>query len=446
MLKTILIGVLAAGTIGTGYYGYNEHKEKNAVLMQAENNYQRAFHDLTHKVNLLHDEIGSTLAMNSRQSLSPSLIEVWRITSEAQSDVGQLPLTLMPFNKTEKFLANIGAFSYQTAARDLDKEPLSKEESKTLQKLYEKSEEIQQELENTQHLVIKNNLKWTDVETALADGKQPEDNSIVDGFATVEKNVEGYQDNEFGPTFTNISQLKEVKKEKKTGKQISESEAKKIAKKFLRLKGNEEIVVATTTNKSIYSLSITDKKNKIETYIDIDAYTKKPIWAIENRDVKEQKISLNEATEKGLLFLKEQAFSNIELFDSTQYDNMAFLDFAVVEKGVHIYPRSIKMKIALDDGTILGFSAKDYLAFDKKWTWGKPKISIEEARKKVNPNVEIMEEHKAIIVGKQNKEVPCYEFVAISKSDTYQIFINANTNQEEKVEKLQTAEQTYGDF
>ena len=59
--------------------------------------------------------------MNSRSSLSPALADVWRLTSEARSDVGQLPLTLMPFNKTEEFLANIGDFSYRATIRDLEK-------------------------------------------------------------------------------------------------------------------------------------------------------------------------------------------------------------------------------------------------------------------------------------------------------------------------------------
>ncbi|MDV2687475.1 germination protein YpeB, partial [Alkalihalophilus lindianensis] len=82
----------------------------------------RAFHGLTYQMDVLHDKIGATLAMNSRHSLSPSLAEVWRITSDAHNAVGQLPLTLLPFNKTEEFLANIGNFSYRTAVRDLDKE------------------------------------------------------------------------------------------------------------------------------------------------------------------------------------------------------------------------------------------------------------------------------------------------------------------------------------
>src|SRR5690625_2777850 len=107
MVRWILIGALAIVNIATGMWGYQEHQEKNAILIQAENSYQRAFHELSYHMDLLHDKIGSSLAMNSRDRLSPQLVEIWRLTSEAHSNVGQLPLALLPFNKTEEFLSNI---------------------------------------------------------------------------------------------------------------------------------------------------------------------------------------------------------------------------------------------------------------------------------------------------------------------------------------------------
>jgi len=142
LIRTILIAVLTIGIAGTAYWGYEEHQEKNALLINSENNYQRAFHDLTYQMDDLHNKIGATLAMNSKKSLSPALADVWRITSEARAGVGQLPLTLLPFNKTEEFLSNIGNFSYRTAVRDLDKKPLSPDEYSTLKKLYSQSDEI----------------------------------------------------------------------------------------------------------------------------------------------------------------------------------------------------------------------------------------------------------------------------------------------------------------
>jgi spore germination protein len=443
MLRILLIAVLSIGIAGTAYWGYREHQQKNAVLIHAENNYQRAFHDLTYQIDLIHDQIGTTLAMNSRQSLSPALAEVWRLSSEAHATVGQLPLSLLPFNKTEEFLANIGTFSYRTAIRDLEKEPLNKEEYATLQKLYKKSAEIQQELRNVQHLVLQNNLRWMDVELALATNQKPNDNTIIDGFKTVEKNVQSYKETDFGPTFTGAEKGQKGF-EHLEGKNITEKEAKQIAKTFLGLKGNEKITV--TRSDGFYSVTVSHPKKKSETYMDITKKGGHPIWVIENRPVKKQNLSVNEATMRGLEFLKKHQFKNLELYESVQYDNIAVLTFVTNENGIRIYPEAIKMKIALDNGHIIGFSARDYLSSHTKRQVAKPTLSVAEARAKINPSVQIMEERKSIILNDLNKEVLCYEFLGTLGDDTYRIFINAENGIEEKVEKLQNPEPIYGEI
>ncbi|MFC4324151.1 germination protein YpeB [Litchfieldia salsa] len=444
MLRGIFITILTIGIIGTSYWGYKEHQEKNAVLIHAENNYQRAFHDLSYQVDLLHDKIGTTLAMNSRDSLSPALAEVWRVTSEAQSDVGQLPLTLLPFNKTEEFLANIGDFSYRTAVRDLNGEPLSKEEYKTLQQLYKNAEDIQKELRKVQHLVIENNLRWMDVELALASGEKQADNTIIDGFETVEKNVEAYSGTDFGPSFASMKNGGEF--EGLEGKKIDEKKAQEIAKEFLGLKGDVKMSVSENgegATNGFYSLRIDDPDSKSEIFMDITKKGGYPIWVIQHRDVKTAKISLNEASNNAMKFLKEHNFHNQELFESAQYQNIGVFNFVASVDGVRIYPDSIKMKVALDDGHIIGFSSRDFLISHKEREIPKPEISIEEARKKVNPNLEVMEDRLAIITNDLGEEVLCYEFLGVIDNDTYRLYINAENGYEEKVIKLKNAEPLY---
>jgi len=445
LLRGILITVLTIGIIGTGYWGYKEHQEKNAVLIQAENNYQRAFHDLTYHIDLLHDKIGTTLAMNSRSSLSPTLAEVWRLTSEAHSDVGQLPLALMPFNKTEEFLSNIGDFSYRAAVRDLSKEPLTDEEYKTLQQLYKNSEEIQKELRTVQHLAMENNLRWMDVELALASGKKQADNTIIDGLKTVEKNVAAYSEGKFGVTLT-ATKKDSAEFPNLEGPNINEEKAKEIAKKFLGLKGNPEMKVTENGEGSpvgFYSVEINDPKSKVNIFMDITKKGGIPIWVIRNREVAQSKISLNDAYNRAQKFLKDNKFENLELFESAQYDNVGVFNFVSSVDGVRIYSDSIKMKVALDDGNIIGFTARDYLMAGKIEDVGKPEISIEDAKQHINPNLEIMEDRLAIITNDLNEDVLCYEFLGTIENDTYRIFINAKNGFEEKVEKLKNAEPVY---
>lgn len=446
MIRGIIIGVLALGVAGTAFWGYQEHREKNAVLLNAENNYQRAFHDLTYQIDLLNDKIGTTLAMNSRQSLSPALADVWRITSEAHSDVGQLPLTLLPFNKTEEFLAKIGDFSYRTAVRDLDKEPLSDEEYKHLQNLYKQSADIQKELREVQHMVLENNLRWMDVEMALATNN-PEDNTVIDGFRTVEKTVSEYPETTFGATFTNLQEKDENFKNLE-GENIDKNDAANIAKKYAGVNGQNQIKVVENGKGSdygFYSVSILNKKTKTEANMDITKKGGYPIWFIMNRDVKKQVISLNDASNKAISFLKTNGFEDLDLFESSQYDNIGVFTFVSKVNNVRIYPDSIKIKVALDNGDIIGVAAEEYLKSNHVREIAKPTITEEVARSKVNPNLKVQEHGLAVILNDLNQEVLCHEFLGTLGNDTYRIYLNAKTGFEEKVEKLHNAEPIFED-
>ncbi|MDP4161849.1 MAG: germination protein YpeB [Bacillota bacterium] len=447
MLRGILIVFLAIAATGVGYWGYQEHKEKNAILLNAENNYQRAFHDLSYQMDLLHDKIGTTLAMNSRQSLSPALTEVWRITSQAHGDVGQLPLTLLPFNKTEDFLANVGNFSYKTAIRDLDKKPLTKNEYESLRKLYTKSGDIQNELRKVQYLVLKNNLRWMDVELALASGKESTDNKIIDGFKTVEKTASGYDEKDLGPTFSNL-QIKDENFKNVKGKKISENEAAAIAKKYMKFDGNSKLKVTENGKGSdygFYSVSLKNKRSGEEGSMDITKKGGYPIWFINSREVTKENISLNEAGTKAAAFLSENGFKNMDMFESNQYDHIGVFNFVTAQNQIRIYPESLKIKVAMDNGNIIGFSAEDYLKSHHERKLPSPVLSKVDARKKVNPHLKIMEERLSVILNDLNQEVLCYELLGTLGEDTYRIFINAQTGIEEDVEKYKNAESVYQD-
>ena len=143
-LSSVMFPIFAVLLIGALVWGYQENQEKNAILIKAENQYQRAFHDLSFHMDKLHSEIGNTLAVNSTSQgmHRKGLMNVWRLTSEAQNEINQLPLTMLPFNETEEFLSRISNFAYQASMRDLTNEPLSEKEVGNLKRLYQNSSEI----------------------------------------------------------------------------------------------------------------------------------------------------------------------------------------------------------------------------------------------------------------------------------------------------------------
>lgn len=101
------------------------------------------------------------------------------------------------------------------------------------------------------------------------------------------------------------------------------------------------------------------------------------------------------------------------------------------------------MKVALDNGDITGLTANNYFKNHTERDIPEPAISEEEARDAVNRGVKIQENHLAIIDDNQGEEILTYEFLGTRDDATYRIFINAETGEEEKIEKMTDAEINY---
>jgi germination protein YpeB len=93
----------------------------------------------------------------------------------------------------------------------------------------------------------------------------------------------------------------------------------------------------------------------------------------------------------------------------------------------------IKVKIALDTGKILGCEATGYLNMHEERKLEEPKITIEQAKEKLNPNLNILSEKLAIIPTKWKTEVKCYEFKGTVGEKEFIVYINANTGAEEDI-------------
>lgn len=443
MFRWIAIVTLAITSLGLGIWGYQEREEKNAVLIQAENTYQRAFHELSYHMDLLHDKIGSSLAMNSKESLSPQLVDIWRLTSEAHSNVGQLPLALLPFNKTEEFLSNIGDFTYRTAVRDLEKTPLSNEEVKTLEELYKQAGHIKDELRQVQHMALESNLRWMDVQLALATQDEQADNTIVNGFKTVEKQVEGFAEGNNDSSIIGTS-TKEHEFQFLTGDKIDEQEAIDRSLKLFNTTNRQDLSVTKSGDGSDVSLySISYENGDERAYMDMTEQGGHPLTLLIERPIEDKQLSLNAGLEKAKAYLDEYDFKDMEIYQSSEYDNIGVYSFLHNEDGIRVYSDAIEIKVGLDDGEILGLTARNYFMNHKDRQIPTPDISEEEAKDKVNENVDIKEEYMAIIDNDLGEEVLAYEFLGVLGEETYRIFINAMNGVEERVEKLSGAEINY---
>lgn len=442
-LSGVLFPVMTLLLIGALVWGYQENRDKNAVLIKAENQYQRAFHDLSYHVDRLHGEIGNTLAVNADSSAMhrKGLMNVWRITSEAQSEINQLPLTLLPFNQTEDLLSRVSQFSYQTAARDLMKQPLSDGERKNLQELYKSTGEISKNLQQVQNKVITNRLRWMDVEQALATQKTPADNTIIDGFKTVDKQVSEYPELDFGPSVTSVYNKRDVKK--LDAKAVSPDEVADKAARFLG-SGHAAGKIKVTENGSgtewaSYTATAQGSQKGQNLSMDFTRQGGDMISYTNTRDIGARNLSAKAARQKADGFLKTKGYEGMTPVTYDEYDNTGIFTYVHADKGVLIYPEKMTVRVALDNGEVTGLQCSDYvLEKNKKETAPQPKLSIEQVRKHLNQDFQESNSRKAIIDNDARQRVAAYEFVGKINGSNYRIFLNGDTGEEEKVEEFRS--------
>lgn len=425
--------------IGAIVWGYQEHQEKNSILIKAENQYQRAFHDLSYHMEKLHNELGNTLAVSSASQgmHRKGLVNVWRLTSEAQNEINQLPLTLLPFNKTEDLLSRIANFSYKTAVRDLTKEPLSKDEYNTLKTLYKNSGQITKDLQQVQSKVIANNLRWMDVEVAMASENEKLDNTIIDGFRTVDKKVGEYPEINWGPAVSSIYNKRSVKL--LSGTPSSPEEIKRKAAEFLGINDPSHIQVTENGAKTEYASYTATAQHQGGGKVQLD-YTKKGgklTSYVNSRTVETKRLSPREAERHAKDFLQSHGYPDMRAVSYDESHSIGNFVFARNRDGVVIYPERVTVRVALDNGEVTGLEASD-LVYQKqqKREIKRPKLSLEQARKKLNPEFKEKYNRLALIENDSSDEVLCYEFVGNINGSTYRLYLNGDTGVEEMIEQV----------
>ena len=95
-----------------------------------------------------------------------------------------------------------------------------------------------------------------------------------------------------------------------------------------------------------------------------------------------------------------------------------------------------KVKVALDDGEVVGMEANGYVMNHTIRDIRTPQLSKQDARAKISSNLNIDDVNVALIPKDSKREVLCYEFKGNAGGRNFLIYINAETGKEEDIQIL----------
>ena len=411
--------------------------QNEKYIQVSENDYNQSLYELINYVQNVEIYLAKSVISTTPEHGAETLTNVWREANLAQAYLAELPVNTNELEKTEKFLNQVSDYSYSLSRKNIYKESLTQEELDNLNELYNYSVELENTLAQLSTDMESGRISWKQLTQKTNNAfAQQVSNISLDSFSNLEENFHEYSGLIYDGAFSEHLTSKE--KKGLTGEEVSEEDAKKVVENFVGAENIKEISLnGESENTEIltydFSVNLQDGRDDNKMSISISKKGGHIVYMSYNRDINAESMNEEEAVAKAKEFLVSREIENMKETYYIKEGGMLTINFAYEQNGVIIYPDLIKIKIALDNGQIMGMETSGYLNSHYVRNIENPKITLEEAKKTLNKKLEVESEKLAIIPTEYQTEILCYEFKGKVNDKNYIVYINAENGREEDI-------------
>ena len=420
-----VLGVLLVLVSAFAAYQYTKRKETTTAL---NNVYARSFYEMTDYINSIETDLRKSMLVSSPAQLAELSGNIYRLSNSAKSCLGELPTSTIELDNTSKFLSQVGDYTHILSQNAINGEKISEEQYKTISDLTHYAASLNSALTETRDAIENGQVAFTlkngtHVAYAASD--------VLSNLENVETSFQEYPSLIYdGPFSEHIENRKSPMLS--AASEITLDEARRRASEFLQLPTELITYESDTQNTAMDCYNFYSDADGRE-YISITKKGGLVLDYIKNRNIGKEKIDFNEAIRLAGDFMQKNGYYSMEKSYYEKLDGIAVINFCNMQNGVKCYSDLIKMKIALDNGEVLGMETGGYLMNHQQRNIEPPILTIDEAKSKLNPHLEFKSSDVALIPKDNLEEVLCYEFHGSFAGKNYIIYINAMNGREEKI-------------
>lgn len=445
MRNRMIVPALSIALVVALGWGYSQYQARRQWEINAENQYQRAFVEMTTHAGNMETELTKSLVAASFPQTLTLLTNIWRDANAFQEDLGQLPLASVDLSRTKTFLAQASAFSFDTLQKKLlQGQKLQDEEWKVLKSLRDQSRLVSRQLREMEQDFYLSQSRWLDVDrlrtVSAADLPQGlNNNKVTKAFLMLEDGLRRVPDLQFEGNNLDF----EPKPTGLTGEKINARQAVEIARTFIGPDyRNADIKYERMIKGGFpsYMIAVRDpRRPERDLQLSVSEKGGHVAWMLGNREVREEKLNLDQAETEALRFAESQGYGNLQAVARESYGNIATFTLVPQRRRVLYYPELLKIQVAQDNGDILGFDAVAYLTFyDPKTSHQtvRPRLAEAQIREMLNSNLQVKRIQLAQVLDEVYNKVICYEVEGTLESDRFLIYYNAMSGKEEKIRRI----------
>lgn len=432
MRRKNLYWLFSVVTVSLLVFGIYEFFSAKAYRQSLEDTYNRAFFELTDYVDDIDTLLAKSMLATSAGEMASLSQELSVQANAAKACIAQIPITDVSLDKTEKFLSQVGDYTYSLSQNVINRKSISEDEYKSLASLGKYATTLNNALSELSKDVYSGNMHFGSNASLSRGGVAYADG---EGFSAIEKKFGEYPTLIYdGPFSEHIENLKPQLLENKP--EISKTEAVKKAADFLGVQAETLEFVSETENASIASYLFRQKRGRTEQSICLTKKGGYVLYFLNNKTVRNEKLSVDDAIKKSKEYLNDKGFADMTESYYEKTNGIATINFAYTQNNIKCYSDLIKIKVALDDGSVIGMEAKGYIMNHHKRDLRAPRLAKTDARLKVTQKLSIDSVNVALIPKDSMREVLCYEFKGSFSGRNFLIYINAETGAEEDIQIL----------
>ena len=425
-----IIVVMFSIIVILGLYIY---KKQTEYRQASENSYNMAFYEVVDYVQNVEVFLAKSLISNSPESGAESLVNVWREANLALGYLTQLPIESHEIENTAKFLNQVSDYSYSLYRKNLDDKELTEDDMNNLKELHQYSVELENTLNQLSADINDGRISWGELtEKGAVAFAQQVSNISQDSFDNLEQNFHEYSGLIYDGAFS--EHITKSEKVGLTGDNIDEEAAKQKASELFDSNNIKEIVSYGKSEGDInsYNFGINFNDDTTAT-VSIAEKGGHVIYMDRNRDITAEMLSQEEADQKAKEYLEQRGFKNMKETYYLKQSGIVTINYAYVQDDIIMYPDLIKVKVALDNGEILGIETTGYLNSHTERKLEEPKVTVEEAKESLNKDLTIESQTLAVIPTEWRTEVLCWEFEGNVEGLDFIVYVNAETGKEEDI-------------
>lgn len=432
----IAISVLAAvavGALALTIKTVSEAKDKDRVIAA---NYRHAFEELVTGIQDLDSALKKSVLVTTPSMAGAVCTEVFGKAQTADMALGVLPFSATELERTGAFINSVGDYAFALSRKAAGGESFTEEERQGLRELSQTATRLSARLSAMQESLgsaVGSPEQYQRSITSL-DRREGEivPETVGDEMSISETEFPEMPALIYDGPFS--EHLLEVKPRALEGmEEIDQNLGRRLAAQFLGLRAEQVFPTAELAG-DMPSFAYSADLDGIPVSVTLSKQGGVVYEMLSSRIVEEQTLSPEQAMEAARKHLERRGFKNMKESYYMLRGNVLTANFAYVQDGVVCYSDLIKVGVAMDDGSLQSFEARDYLTAHTQRELPQLAVDAQAGLTAVPADLTLLGTETVLIPSAGKYELLCHEYECQDASgQRVLIYVNAVTGQQEKI-------------